>query len=172
MYMTNQDTDTAIYFDAVAELGKLLGLSKSASLALALLFVSATPLSLDEIAQQTGIAKSSISVILKTLEQMGLTTTVDKPTDRRKYYRVVDNPGDALALVVARRLENLTAHRETLLEPEPAMASPENGRFEQIKTIYKGLAHLSELFRAQRADAWENLDEQLMFIVNQDVTHG
>ena len=170
--MAHFSTDSATYFDAVAELGKLLGLSKSASLALALLFVSEVPLSLDDIAQQAGIAKSSISVILKTLEQMGLTTTVDKPTDRRKYYRVVDNPGDALALVFAQRLDNLTAHRQALLEPDTAEISPDDVRFEQIKTIYKGLLHLSELFRSQRADAWENLDEHLTLIVKQGVTHS
>lgn len=170
--MVDTSSDSAVYFDAVAELGKILGLSKSASLALALLFVSEEPLSLDEIARQTGIAKSSISVILKTLEQMGLTATVDVPTDRRKYYRVADNPGDALALVLARRLENLTAHRQALLEPDSSGDGPEDDRFEQIKTIYKGLVHLSELFRSQRADAWENLDEHLAFIVEHSATHG
>lgn len=169
--MVNLSSDSAIYFDAVAELGKLLGLSKSASLALALLFVTEAPLSLDEIAQQTGIAKSSISVILKTLEQMGLTATVDKPTDRRKYYRMADNPGDALALVMARRLENLTAHRQKLLESDQTAANLEDGRFQQIRAIYKSLSHLSELFRSQRADAWVNLDEHLTFIVSQGVTH-
>ncbi len=149
-------------FDAVAELGKILGLSKSASLTLALLFVADEPLSLDEVAAQTGIAKSSISVILKNLEQMNLAETVDWANDRRKYYRVTSTPADAFAVGIAQRIENLTTRRQHILDPESDVRpSLPADRLEQLQSMYHGLIQLSEFFRSHRAEAWESLNSQL-----------
>ncbi len=149
-------------FDAVAELGKFLGLSKSASLALALLFSADEPLSLDDVAAYTSIAKSSISVILKNLEQMGLAEAVDKPHDRRKYYQVTDHPGDAVAILVARRLDNLTSRGQYAFDARQDAGSPlQQERLEQILAIYRSLIQLATLFHVRRAAAWEDITNYL-----------
>lgn len=161
MNQTTVEVDSA-FFDAVAELGKLLGLSKSASLTLALLFMADEPLSLDEVAAQTGIAKSSISVILKSLEQMNLAETVDRANDRRKYYRVTNTLADAFAMGIAQRIENLTTRRQHILalESDSSPSLPAD-RLEQLQVMYHGLIQLSEFFRSHRAEAWGNLNSQL-----------
>jgi DNA-binding transcriptional regulator GbsR (MarR family) len=152
----------ATLFDAVAELGKLLGLNKSTSLALALLYTADVPLSLDDIAARTGTAKSSNSVILKNLEQMGLAQVVDRPHDRRKFYKIVDNPGDAVAILVAQRLDNLTTRAENLPDDDQTEHSAQFVcRLNQLKSIYNVLLQAATYLRAQRAEAWDGMSSRL-----------
>ncbi len=149
-------------FEAVVKLGKLLALNKSASLALALLFAADQPLSLDEITSSTGIAKSSNSVILKNLEQMGLVEAVNRPHDRRKYYRVVDNPGEVFAVLIAQRLDNATSRQYDLPESDHSDHSVEYvQRLTQLKAIDLGLLQAASYLRAQRANAWSDMNKRL-----------
>ncbi len=158
----NPANPVKLLFDAVAELGKLLGLSKSASLALAFLFTSDRPLSLDDVATHTGIAKSSSSVILKNLEQLGLTKVIDKPHDRRKYYQLVDDPGDAVATLIARRLDVLTSRQhEMLVHPGLSCSSQVRQRLTQLAAIYNSLDLLAMFFHEQRAKAWDEIRHRL-----------
>lgn len=149
-------------FDAVAELGKLLGLSKSASLAFAVLFTSEQPLSLDDVATHTGIAKSSISVILKNLEQFGLSEVVDKPHDRRKYYQIVDDPGEAITALFARRLDIVNRRQQDSLAYPGSPISPQlRQRLNQLAVIYDSLDMLADFLHMQRAAAWDELRHRL-----------
>lgn len=158
----NARNANAALFEAVAELGKLLGLSRSASMILGLLFVQDEPLSLDDVAESAGIAKSSVSVSLKHLEQMGLVEVADRLSNRRKFYKVVDNPGDALALHVARRLDNLTSRQQLPPPLAPTDQSPlQAARWKQVQTIYESLIQLAAFFRARRTEAWQVLKDCL-----------
>ncbi|MBN2471935.1 MAG: MarR family transcriptional regulator [Anaerolineae bacterium] len=157
-----QQKSETILFEAVSELGKLLGLNKSASLALANLFIAEEPQSLDAIADRTGIAKSSNSVILKQLNQMGLVDVVSQPHDRRKYYKIVKNPGDRIAILIAQRLDNLTSRQHELFELENhCQPTPYQERVEQLKRIYHSLANAAQFLRTERDHAWEVFDERL-----------
>lgn len=159
------NTDTTL-FEAVAELGKLLGLNKSASLALAHLFVTDEPQSLDAITENTGIAKSSNSVILKQLAQMGLVETVNQPHDRRKYFKMTKNPGERIAMLIAQRLDNLTSRQHEIFELDQCHHStPYQERVEQLKHIYQSLAQAAHFLRSERDHAWEVFDD--LFAVNQ-----
>ncbi len=158
------DTQTvdALLFEAVAELGKLLGLSRSASVTLGLLFTQDEPLSLDDVAGSAGIAKSSVSVSLKHLEQMGLVEVADRLSNRRKFYKVVDNPDDAFALLVARRLDNLTSRQQHVPPIAQTDRSPlQAARLKQVHMIYESLIQLAAFFRLRRAAAWRELKDCL-----------
>ncbi len=149
-------------FEAVVKVGKLLGLNKSASLALALLFAADQPLSLDDITASTGIAKSSNSVILKNLEQMGLVESVNRPHDRRKYYRVVDNPAEAFAVLIAQRLDNVAGRQQELFDSDhPNHSAAYRQRLVQLKAIYLGLLQAANYLRIQRANAWHEMNTRL-----------
>ncbi|GEM_PF-2840214 len=150
-----------LFFDAVAELGKLLGLSKSASLALAVLFTEGRPLSLDEVANKTKIAKSSMSVILKSLEQMGLVEVAGKLHDRRKFYKISDNLGDAVALAIARRLDHFVGWEQRLQDAQSASQSGNAKQIAELTAIYETLTKLAVFFRTRRADAWQDIQECL-----------
>ncbi len=148
-------------FESVAELGKLLGLSKSASLVLALLCTQSEPLSLDEAAHKTGIAKSSISVILKTLEQMGLAQEVGRLGDRRKLYQATENLPDVVATLIARRLDSIATRQQDALALCAAQCATDQRRLSQLQAIYNGLVLLASFFRARRADAWQEIQDRL-----------
>ncbi|MBN1966392.1 MAG: MarR family transcriptional regulator [Anaerolineae bacterium] len=161
--VSKADNTDAICFEAVAELGKLLGLNKSASLALALLFTQAEPLSLDTIADQTNIAKSSTSVILKNLEHMGLVCTVDRPHDRRKFYQIADSLAAAFAALVARRLAPVTDRRSAIQAARRSPGHcPDDARLDELQAIYSSLEHVATLFDSQRAAAWGVIQDRLV----------
>lgn len=151
-----------IYFDAVAELGKLLGLNKAASVAFALLFTAEAPLSLDDLTEQAGVAKSSTSSVLKNLEQLGLTEVVAGPQARRKYYQMVEHPAEAIALLVARRLENMALRRENLLAAQHEAHTNDSCRFEELHSIYASLLQVASFLRTERANAWPNIHSRLV----------
>ncbi len=160
MTQTVNQNDTNL-FDAVAELGKLLGMNKSASLALAILYTADKPLSLDEITTSTGIAKSSNSVILKNLEQMGLVETVDVPHERRKFFKIVDNPGESFAMLIARRIDIVTTRSHGILAIDDTEHSAQfASRISQLKTIYKALLQTAQYLRDQRSEVWEDICTQ------------
>lgn len=162
MHHNGQQNPEDTLFEAVAELGKLLGLNKSAALALAILFAADNPLSLDEVTDNTGIAKSSNSVILKQLEQMGLIEAVHQPRDRRKYYQVVESPGERFAMLIAQRLSNVTSRQQDLFDLDCANHSAQFvDRVYQLQIIYQGLQQTATFLRTWRADAWEAFDERL-----------
>lgn len=162
MHHNGQQPTETVLFEAVAELGKLLGLNKSASLALANLFVAEEPQSLDAISTSTGIAKSSNSVILKQLEQMGLIEVVSQPHDRRKYYKMVKNPGERIAILIAQRLDNITSRQHELFEVEQMNCSQQyQERVTQLKHIYLSLVQAAHFLRSERGHAWEVFDERL-----------
>lgn len=161
MYRNGKQTPEDILFEAMADLGKLLGLNKSASLALALLYASDEPLSLDEVTTNTGIAKSSNSVILKQLEQMGLIEAVHQPRDRRKFYQIVESPGERFAMLIAQRLSNVTSRQQDLFELADDDHSPQFvERIDQLKIIYLGLQQMATFLRTWRVDDWEAFDER------------
>lgn len=156
-------TSDSALFDAVAEFGKLLGLNKSASLALALLFTADRPLCLDEITEQSGIAKSSNSVILKNLEQMGLIESIDQPHDRRKFFQMVDDPGDAFAVLIARRLDSMTSRQHEIHNIEENNHSDQyDRRVAQLKAIYLSLLQAASYLRTRKSEAWEDLTERFV----------
>lgn len=161
--MISKDTQAPpIYFEVVAELGRLLGLNKSSSLALAFIFATDRPLSLDEITDQTGIAKSSNSVILKNLQQMGLIETVAMPQTRRKFYKAVENPADVLAALIAQQFESVTRHQQALQAlHETDYSTTFKSRFNQLNTIQYVFLQMAGLLRAGRADAWEDISNRL-----------
>ncbi len=163
-----QENHTAT-FEVVAELGKLLGLNKSASLALALLFLADEPLSLDEIAARIGIAKSTCSVILGNLQQTGLIETVDRPRDRHKFYELIDNPGDVFALLIAQRLESAAGRQQNPFvtdRPDDTVGARSDRvlqRLNQLKSIHTVLLQFAILLRTQRAQAWQELSTRLHY---------
>jgi DNA-binding transcriptional regulator GbsR (MarR family) len=161
-HSNGQHEGDVVLFEAVAELGKLLGLNKSAALALAFLFAADGCASLDEISASSGIAKSSSSVILKNLEQMGLVEVVHQPHDRRRYYQVAGDPGDRVAMLIARRLKSLADHQQDICQIGNTDHSRQyTHRVEQLKGIYQGLLQAANFLQVQRAEAWKAFDERL-----------
>jgi DNA-binding transcriptional regulator GbsR (MarR family) len=58
----------------------------------AALFLSAEPVSLGELVDRLGVAKSTVSVAVRKLVAFGMVRRLNKPGDRRDYYAIVDDP--------------------------------------------------------------------------------
>lgn len=67
------------------------GLPRVAGRLFGLLLVSVEPRSLDDLADQLGVSKASISVNIRMLEQRGVVERIGMPGDRRDYYRIADD---------------------------------------------------------------------------------
>ena len=78
----------------VQELGRLssfAGFSKGMGQIYGLLYLSREPVSLGDIAEQTGMSKGNASLNIKMMERWGLVHPVSKKSDRRDYYQAETN---------------------------------------------------------------------------------
>ena len=99
---TNEKTggfsDAATHFeDGLARICRLYGVSPLAGRLYALLFLSPTALSLDELCRRTGAAKSSVSVALRKLIGIRVVRRLPPRGDRRDYLEVIADPWTLLS---------------------------------------------------------------------------
>jgi DNA-binding transcriptional regulator GbsR (MarR family) len=70
----------------LSQISKYWGLPKGMGAIFAVLYLSQTPMSLDELVQQTGLTKGAISTNVRALARMGLVLPSTKLGDRKDYY--------------------------------------------------------------------------------------
>ncbi|MBN1680375.1 MAG: hypothetical protein JW966_08775 [Anaerolineae bacterium] len=70
----------------LGQLASYFGFSKVMGQLFGVLLLNPTPLSLDDLMNQLGISKASVSMNMRTLERMGIAREVWVKDDRRKYY--------------------------------------------------------------------------------------
>ena len=73
-----------------------LGAGRIVGQVLIYLYLQAEPCSLDDICEELGLSKASVSIAARQLEQLGLIQKVWKSGDRRNYYKSAENIGAAL----------------------------------------------------------------------------
>jgi DNA-binding transcriptional regulator GbsR (MarR family) len=96
------------------------GLPRISGRLMALLLLSQTPTSLEDMAETLQVSRASVSTNCRLLEQMGFALRVSLPGDRRDYYRISPNfPERILAMVqerLSRKHQLAAATLETLPE--------------------------------------------------------
>jgi hypothetical protein len=85
------DSDITAFVERVACDAAREGLPRIAGRIFALLLVSEEALCLDEIAGRLAASKGSVSSDARRLESRGVLERVNRPGDRRDYYRVADD---------------------------------------------------------------------------------
>lgn len=73
-----------------------LGTGRITGQILVYLYLQENECSLDDMAQELGLSKASVSIAVRKLEQLGLVRNVWKSGDKRKYYRSAENIAKAL----------------------------------------------------------------------------
>lgn len=96
------DAATTRFTDRVADIFEQEGQPPIAGRILALLLVSETPRSLDQLAGALRVSKASASTNARLLAQFGVITRARRPGDRRDFYAVVP---DLFERTTAQRLE-------------------------------------------------------------------
>src|SRR3989304_531035 len=72
--------------ESLSQISRFWGFPKGMGAIFAVLYLSPTPLSLDEIVQATGLTKGAISTEIRALARMGLVHRSSRLGDRRDYY--------------------------------------------------------------------------------------
>ncbi|MFC1831406.1 GbsR/MarR family transcriptional regulator [Thermodesulfobacteriota bacterium] len=73
-----------------------LGMGRIVGQILVYLYLQPHPCSLDELENELGLSKASVSIAARQLEQLGLVQRVWVRGDRKKYYRSAENIGQAM----------------------------------------------------------------------------
>ncbi len=74
------------FTQGLSQISRFWGFPKGMGAIFAVLYLSPTPLSLDDIVQQTGLTKGAISTEIRGLARMGLVQRCTKLGDRKDYY--------------------------------------------------------------------------------------
>lgn len=74
------------FTEGLSQISRFWGFPKGMGAIFAVLYLSPTPLSLDEIVQETGLTKGAISTEIRVLARMGLVHRSSKLGDRKDYY--------------------------------------------------------------------------------------
>jgi len=63
--------------------------------------------SLDQLVEELGVSKASISLNARWLEKLGVVERLSSPGDRRDYYRLVDDPWEPGFAIAQRRMQRM-----------------------------------------------------------------
>lgn len=74
------------FTQGLSEISRFWGFPKGMGAIFGALYLSPTPLSLDEIVQETGLTKGAVSTEIRALARMGLVHRSSKLGDRKDYY--------------------------------------------------------------------------------------
>ena len=74
------------FIEGLSQISRFWGFPKGMADIFAVLYLSPTPLSLDEIVSETGLTKGAISTEIRALARMGLVHRSTKLGDRKDYY--------------------------------------------------------------------------------------
>lgn len=132
------------FANACIQWARIRGYSDSTGLLRGLVTLAKEPMSLDELVQETGYSKSTVSSNMNLLENLGLVKRIVIPGDKRHIYETITNP----EIIMANMLD--TIEKEIRLFSD-ALDRTEN----ELVTRGKETGYLSE-----RVAALKHLCEQ------------
>jgi DNA-binding transcriptional regulator GbsR (MarR family) len=74
------------FIEGMSGMSQFWGFPRGMGALFAVLYLSHTPLSLDELAARTGLSKGAVSTNVRTLSRLGLVRPVTRLADRKDYY--------------------------------------------------------------------------------------
>lgn len=138
----------ADFTQGLSQISRFWGFPKGMGAIFAVLYISPTPLSLDEIVQETGLTKGAISTEIRTLARMGLVHRSTKLGDRKDYYEAETDFYAAIRSILKERQNGeferaLGTVRETLTVMEENWVENEEWLF-----VYERVQALQDFFDA------------------------
>ncbi len=142
------------FIEGLSGISQFWGLPKGMGAIFAVLYISPNPLSLDEIVEQTGLTKGSISTSVRSLSRMGLIRPVTRLGDRKDYYEAETDFYRSIRAILKERQSNefdraVASVRQTLekLEAGDGKANPERAflteRVRALKDFFDALDSLT-----------------------------
>ena len=109
------------FTEGLSQISRFWGFPKGMGAIFGVLYLSPTPLSLDEIVEETGLTKGAISTEIRALARMGLVHRSSKLGDRKDYYEAETDFYHAIRSILDERQNaefsrSIQAVRDTLAE--------------------------------------------------------
>lgn len=131
------------------------GVPRIAGRLFALLLLSTSPRSLDDLARSLDVSKASISTNARLLQQWGAIDRVSLPGDRRDYYQIAE---DGITRLLQIQIDRLRRMQETIEEARNEIdlqdAEIVRSRLDRIRTFQ---AEFLDILRAL-LDRWSSED--------------
>jgi len=136
------------FAQGLSQISRFWGFPKGMGAIFAVLYLSPSALSLDEIAQETGLTKGAISTEIRALARMGLVHRSSRLGDRRDYYEAEPDFYAAIRSILKERQNSefdraLRTVQETLENMEANWVEDEDWNF-----VYARVQALQEFFDA------------------------
>lgn len=121
------------FVEGMSGISQFWGFPKGVGAIFGILYLSATPLSLDELVEQTGLSKGAISTNVRTLSRLGLIHPVNRLGDRKDYYQAETDFYKAIRAILRERQSNefdraVASVRDTLQKLEADTGIPDAER--------------------------------------------
>jgi DNA-binding transcriptional regulator GbsR (MarR family) len=138
------------FIEGLSQISRFWGFPKGMGAIFAVLYISPTPLSLDEVVQQTGLTKGAISTEVRTLARMGLVHRSSKLADRKDYYEAETDFYKSIRSILKERQNSefdsaVRSVQETLKELEAGSVSGDEA---EVQFVYERIKALQEFFDA------------------------
>jgi DNA-binding transcriptional regulator GbsR (MarR family) len=138
------------FTEGLSQISRFWGFPKGMGAIFAVLYLSPTPLSLDEVVEQTGLTKGAISTEIRTLARMGLVHRSSKLADRKDYYEAESDFYKSIRSILKERQNSefdraLRAVSDSLQELETGSVS---GDAAEVQFIRERIKALQDFFNA------------------------
>jgi DNA-binding transcriptional regulator GbsR (MarR family) len=132
----------------LSQISRFWGFPKGMGAIFGVLYLSSTPLSLDEIVAETGLTKGAISTEIRALARMGLVHRSTRLGDRKDYYEAETDFYAAIRSLLKERQNSefdraLRTVRETLASMDENWVEHEEWQF-----VYERMKALQDFFDA------------------------
>ena len=136
------------FTEGLSQISRFWGFPKGMGAIFAVLYLSPTALSLDEIVQETGLTKGAISTEIRALARMGLVHRSTKLGDRKDYYEAEADFFAAIRSILKER-QNSEFDRAVRSVKDTITKMDENWvEDDEWKFIYARIQALQEFFDA------------------------
>ena len=138
------------FIEGLSQISRFWGFAKGMGAIFAVLYLSPSPLSLDEIVQQTGLTKGAVSTEVRSLARLGLVHRSSKLADRKDYYEAETDFYKSIRAILKERQNNefdsaVRSVRETLEKLESGSVSGDEA---EKQFIHERVLALQEFFDA------------------------
>lgn len=136
------------FTEGLSQISRFWGFPKGMGAIFAVLYLSPSPLSLDEIVSETGLTKGAISTEIRALARMGLVHRSSRLGDRKDYYEAESDFYAAIKSILKERQNSefdraVRSVKETLTTMEANWVENEEWNF-----VYERVQALQDFFGA------------------------
>jgi DNA-binding transcriptional regulator GbsR (MarR family) len=137
--------------DACVKVANSSGCSDAVGVLRGALILAEGPVSMDELVEETGYSKSTVSANMSTLERQGLAKRVIVPGDKRYYYLAVSDPDSLKKEMIINMRQEIQLVIAAINRTEEDLKSytrpsdPTTKRVRQARSCYQHLDRLLDL---------------------------